>query len=149
MPRAGLMHDIGKLGVSNMILDKPSKPTADEFDADSQHPDYSMRILEQVDAFKTLADVAGRHHERLDGRGYHRRLDGTQLPWIARVLTVADISEAMSARWPYRDRDALVESGDHAGRRRQGSGSRVPRALLSGGKNKAKWSRESKPNWPK
>ncbi len=101
--RAGLMHDIGKLGVSNMILDKPSKPTADEFAQIRKHPDYSMRILEQVDAFKTLADVAGAHHERLDGRGYHRRLDGTQLPWIARVLTVADISEAMSARRPYRD----------------------------------------------
>ena len=101
--RAALMHDIGKLGVSNMILDKPGKPTDDEFDQIRKHPDYSLRILEQVEAFRHLADVAAAHHERLDGQGYHRRLDGTQIPWTARVLAVADICEAMSAKRPYRD----------------------------------------------
>jgi putative nucleotidyltransferase with HDIG domain len=101
--RAALMHDIGKLGVSNMILDKPGKPTEAEFAQIRRHPDYSLRILEQVEAFRPLADVAGAHHERLDGQGYHRRLDGTQLPWAARVLAVADICEAMSAKRPYRD----------------------------------------------
>ena len=58
---------------------------------------------EQVDAFKVMADVAGAHHERLDGRGYHRQLDGDELPWITRVLTVADIGEALTAKRPYRD----------------------------------------------
>ncbi len=101
--RAGLLHDIGKLGVSNLILDKPGKPTPEEFDQIRKHPDYSQQILQQVGAFQKLADVASAHHERLDGRGYHRRLDNTQLPWIARVLAVADIAEAMSARRPYRD----------------------------------------------
>src|SRR5207248_2239576 len=101
--RAALLHDIGKLGVSNMILDKPGKPTDEEFVQIRKHPDYSLQILRQVDAFETLADVASAHHERLDGRGYHRRLDGTRLPWVARVLTVADICEAMSAQRPYRD----------------------------------------------
>ena len=99
----GLLHDIGKLGVSNLVLDKPSKPTAEEFDQIRKHPDYSLRILEQVQAFDRLADVAAAHHERLDGRGYHRRLDGSRIPWAARVLTVADVCEAMSARRPYRD----------------------------------------------
>jgi putative nucleotidyltransferase with HDIG domain len=101
--RAALLHDIGKLGVSNMILDKPGKPTEAEFDEIRKHPDYSQQILEQVDAFRTLADVASAHHERLDGRGYHRRLDDSILPWVARVLAVADICEAMSAKRPYRD----------------------------------------------
>jgi HD-GYP domain-containing protein (c-di-GMP phosphodiesterase class II) len=68
-----------------------------------KHPDYSQQILQRVAAFNELADVAAAHHERLDGRGYHRRLAGERLPWAARVLTVADMYEAMSAKRPYRD----------------------------------------------
>jgi putative nucleotidyltransferase with HDIG domain len=101
--RAALLHDIGKLGVSNMILDKTEKLTDLEFDQIRKHPDYSLHILEQVDAFKALADVASAHHERPDGGGYHRRLKGRELPWVARVLAVAEMCEAMSAKWPYRD----------------------------------------------
>jgi len=101
--RAALLHDIGKLGVSNLILDKPGKPTDDEFAQIRKHPEYSQRILERVDAFQTLADVASAHHERLDGRGYHRGLEGGQIHWVTRVLTVADICEAMSAKRPYRE----------------------------------------------
>ncbi len=101
--RAGLLHDIGKLGVSSLILDKPGKPTEAEFDEIRKHPDYTQQILQQVDAFATLADVAAAHHERLDGRGYHRRMEGSRLPWVARVLAVADICEALSAQRPYRD----------------------------------------------
>ena len=101
--RAALLHDIGKLGVSNSILDKPGKPTDDEFAQIRKHPDYTQQILSQVSAFQNLADVAGAHHERLDGRGYHRRLDSDRMPWIARILAVADICEAMSAKRPYRD----------------------------------------------
>jgi len=59
--------------------------------------------LEKVGAFQQLADVASAHHERIDGNGYHRRLAGARLPWAARVLAVADMYEAMSARRPYRD----------------------------------------------
>ena len=101
--RAALLHDIGKLGVSNAILDKPGKPTDDEFAQIKRHPDYSRQILRQVSAFRDLADVAGAHHERLDGRGYHLRLDGTSIPWAARILTVADICEALTAKRPYRE----------------------------------------------
>jgi putative nucleotidyltransferase with HDIG domain len=101
--RAALLHDIGKLGVSNRILDKPGKPTPDELAQIQKHPAYTQQILEQVGAFKRLADVASAHHERLDGKGYHRGLDASQLPWEARVLVVADVFEAMSAKRPYRD----------------------------------------------
>ncbi|HEY2895160.1 MAG TPA: HD domain-containing phosphohydrolase, partial [Pirellulales bacterium] len=77
--RAALLHDIGKLGVSNLILDKPGKPTEDEFAQIRLHPEYSQRILEQVAAFQTLAEVAGGHHERLDGKGYYRGLSENEL----------------------------------------------------------------------
>ncbi|MBL9125069.1 MAG: HD domain-containing protein [Planctomycetaceae bacterium] len=100
--RAGLLHDLGKLGVSSLILDKPGKPTEDEFAQIRKHPDYSQRIIEQVHAFRQLADVASAHHERLDGRGYHRRLDDQQMQWVSRVLAVADVCEALSAHRPYR-----------------------------------------------
>jgi putative nucleotidyltransferase with HDIG domain len=101
--RAALLHDIGKLGVSNLILDKPGKPTAEELTQIQKHPEFSQRILEQVDAFRMLADVASAHHERLDGRGYHRRQSDTEVHWVSRLLAVADICEAMSAKRPYRD----------------------------------------------
>lgn len=101
--RAGLLHDLGKLGVSNLILDKPGKPTDEEFAQIRRHPDFTKQILEQVAAFQTLADVAAGHHERLDGRGYHRRLTANTLPWVSQLLAVADIYEALSAQRPYRD----------------------------------------------
>lgn len=101
--RAALLHDLGKLGVSNLILDKPGKPTEEEFQQIRKHPEYTQRILEQVPAFSLLADVAGAHHERLDGRGYYRGLGGEDISWPTRVLTVADIYEALSAKRPYRD----------------------------------------------
>jgi HD-GYP domain-containing protein (c-di-GMP phosphodiesterase class II) len=103
MRRAALLHDIGKLGVSNAILDKPGRPTEEEYEQIRKHPEYSQRILAQVEAFAALAEVAGGHHERLDGKGYHRGLNATQIPWVTRVLTVADVCEAMSARRPYRE----------------------------------------------
>jgi putative nucleotidyltransferase with HDIG domain len=100
--RVALLHDIGKLGISNRIWDKPDRPTPEEFSQIHKHPAYTEQILEKVDAFKQLASVAGAHHERLDGRGYHRGINGNQLPWTARVLAVADVFEAMSANRPYR-----------------------------------------------
>jgi putative nucleotidyltransferase with HDIG domain len=100
--RAALLHDIGKLAVSNEILDKPGKLTAAEWEAVRRHPDYSYQILRRVSRFKELAEVAAAHHERLDGTGYHRGLGGADLSPAARVLAVADICEALQAERPYR-----------------------------------------------
>ena len=100
--RAGLLHDIGKLGVSNSILDKPAKLTDDEFAAVRLHPQFTEEILSRVSAFAQIAFAAGAHHERIDGRGYHRGLPGSRLPIAARILAVADVYEAMSADRPYR-----------------------------------------------
>jgi HD-GYP domain-containing protein (c-di-GMP phosphodiesterase class II) len=101
--RVGLLHDIGKLGVSNAILDKPGKPTSEEFAQIQKHPEYSYRILLQVRAFHQLAEVAGGHHERLDGHGYFRGVEGDQISLVTRILTAADIFEALTAKRPYRD----------------------------------------------
>ena len=86
-----------------MILDKPGKPTDDEFDEIRRHPRYSAEILGRIAIFGPLAHVAGAHHEKLDGRGYHRGLTADQLPDEARIICVADICEALSAKRPYRD----------------------------------------------
>lgn len=100
--RAALLHDIGKLGVPNTILDKPGKLTDEEFATVRSHPRHTEEILSKVAAFAPIAFVAGAHHERLDGRGYHRGIGGDQLPIEARILAVADVFEAMSADRPYR-----------------------------------------------
>ena len=100
--RAGLLHDIGKLGVSNLILDKPARLDAGEWQAMRLHTEYSLRILQRVPAFRPLAEVAASHHERMDGRGYHRGIRAGELPLAARVLAVADVFEALTADRPYR-----------------------------------------------
>ncbi len=101
--RAGLLHDIGKLGVSNLVLDKPGKLTDDEYDQMKTHTIYTQSILERVSCFRRFANYASAHHERIDGRGYHRGLSGDALPLEARILAVADVTEALAAKRPYRD----------------------------------------------
>lgn len=100
--RAALLHDIGKLGVSNRILDKPGRLTDEEMAVVRLHPEYTTRILSRVTRFRELADVAGAHHERMDGRGYHRGVPAGTLPVEARLLAVADVYDALSAERPYR-----------------------------------------------
>jgi HD-GYP domain-containing protein (c-di-GMP phosphodiesterase class II) len=100
--RAGLLHDIGKLGVSSGILDKPGSLDADEWAAMRRHPEWSLQILQRIPAFVELAHVAAAHHERLDGSGYFRGLDAEQLDLPSRILAVADVAEALSSDRPYR-----------------------------------------------
>lgn len=100
--RAGLLHDIGKLGVSNTILDKPGKLTDQEFGVLKKHPDHTRTILRRSPVFAPFTELAARHHEKLDGSGYHRGLDASQLTQADRILCVADIYEALAAKRPYR-----------------------------------------------
>jgi HD-GYP domain-containing protein (c-di-GMP phosphodiesterase class II) len=102
LTRAGLLHDIGKLGVSNRILDKPGKLDAAEWAAMRRHPMWTLEILQRIPAFAGLADVAANHHEKLDGSGYARGLTAPDLTLEARILAVADIAEALTAERPYR-----------------------------------------------
>jgi putative nucleotidyltransferase with HDIG domain len=101
--RAALLHDIGKLSVSNSILDKPAKLDEGEWQTVREHPRYSYEILRRVPGFGAIAGLAAKHHEKLDGSGYWRGLDATQLSTEARILVVADVYDALAARRPYRD----------------------------------------------
>ena len=107
--RAALLHDVGKLGVSNLILDKPGKLDADELAAMRRHSGHTFDILKKVEGFSDLAELAASHHERLDGKGYHRGLSGTQISRDARILCVADMYEALASKRPYRADMSEVE----------------------------------------
>jgi HD-GYP domain-containing protein (c-di-GMP phosphodiesterase class II) len=100
--RASLLHDIGKLAISNRILDKPGKLSDEEFLAIKTHPVHTLRILERAPCFAELADLAANHHEKLDGSGYPRGLRADDLDLPMRVLAVADVYEALTADRPYR-----------------------------------------------
>lgn len=118
--RAGLLHDIGKLGISNRILDKPGALTEAEFAEVRLHPRYSMEILGHVAAFAELAPAAAYHHERIDGTGYPWGLKGEQLDLLSRIVAVADVYEALTADRPYRagmpPREAMAVVRADAGR---------------------------------
>jgi putative nucleotidyltransferase with HDIG domain len=100
--RAGLLHDIGKLAVPNRILDSPNKLTDDDWVIMKKHPQYSFEILSQIPGFERMAEIAGAHHERLDGRGYYQGLSSDDLDLDQRILAVADVYDALSAERPYR-----------------------------------------------
>jgi HD-GYP domain-containing protein (c-di-GMP phosphodiesterase class II) len=102
LSRAVRLHDIGKLAISNRILDKPGPLTDAEFAAVKQHAVFSERILERVPGFAELAALASAHHERLDGSGYPRGLTARELTIPMRVLAVADMYEALTSERPYR-----------------------------------------------
>lgn len=99
---AALLHDIGKLGIPNSILEKPGKLDDDEFARIKLHPQFSYEILRPIRAFERVAEIAAAHHERLDGRGYWRGLSADQLDLDMRILAVADVFDALSAERPYR-----------------------------------------------
>jgi len=102
MRRAALLHDVGKLAISNQILDKPARLTDAEFAVVRRHPLHTARILERTPGFAGLAPLAGAHHERLDGSGYPHGLDAGALTLPMRVLAVADVYEALTSERPYR-----------------------------------------------
>jgi putative nucleotidyltransferase with HDIG domain len=101
--RAALLHDIGKLGVSNTILEKPGKLTSDEWELMKQHPVHTFEILRKISGFEHLAYVAAAHHERLDGKGYPEGLTAEELTLPARIIAVADVFQALTEKRPYRD----------------------------------------------
>jgi putative nucleotidyltransferase with HDIG domain len=100
--RAALLHDIGKLAISNTILDKPSKLTDDEFAQIKTHSRLSAEILSGIPAFQNIVAIAGGHHERLDGKGYPFGLTAPQIDLETRIVTVADVFDALTADRPYR-----------------------------------------------
>ena len=102
LSRAGLLHDIGKLGVSNTILDKNGPLFTEERTLMQTHPVHTWEILRRVRVFSDFAKMASLHHEKLDGSGYPWNVPAEGLDLQARILVVADIFEALTADRPYR-----------------------------------------------
>ena len=100
--RAALLHDIGKLGVSNAILDFNGKLNEEQWREMRNHATLSERILERVAPFRDMARIGGAHHERLDGKGYPRGLIGSEIEPETRIMSVADVFDALTADRPYR-----------------------------------------------
>ncbi|WP_434578275.1 HD domain-containing phosphohydrolase [Thermoanaerobacterium thermosaccharolyticum] len=99
---AGILHDIGKIGISDKILTKPGKLTKEEYDKIKQHPSISRKILEPIGLSKDIIDGIEKHHERYDGKGYPFGLNDDNIPLIAAILCVADSFDAMTSDRSYR-----------------------------------------------
>lgn len=100
--RAAVLHDVGKLAVSSRILEKPGKLDEGEWDMMRNHAAQTTSILSRITPFRRMAAIAGAHHERLDGRGYPLGLDQLQIAREARIITVCDFYDALTADRPYR-----------------------------------------------
>jgi HD-GYP domain-containing protein (c-di-GMP phosphodiesterase class II) len=99
---AGLLHDVGKIGVREDVLRKPGKLTDEEFDEMKKHVDIGARILRDVKQVQDLVPGVLHHHERYDGKGYPHKLAGQSIPLLARILCVADCFDAMTSNRTYR-----------------------------------------------
>ena len=100
--RGALLHDMGKLGVSNAVLDKPGQLDSAEWDSVRTHPRLTQEILSHITPFRDLAQVAGAHHERLDGKGYPAGISSNDISIETRIITTCDIFDAITADRPYR-----------------------------------------------
>lgn len=99
----GLLHDIGKIGIPNAIINKPGKLTDEEYAVIKSHPAIGAEILGNISELPDISIGAHWHHERYDGRGYPDGLAGIEIPEIARIIGAADAYDAMSSRRSYRD----------------------------------------------
>ncbi|HEY5533066.1 MAG TPA: HD domain-containing phosphohydrolase [Candidatus Anoxymicrobiaceae bacterium] len=99
---AGLLHDLGKIGVPDNILNKPGRLSEEEYSAIKMHPALSMRIIEPLPQLGNIIPIIYHHHERFDGNGYIEGKAGEKIPLGARIIAVADSFEAMTSDRPYR-----------------------------------------------
>lgn len=110
---AGMLHDIGKIGTYDYLLDKPAALTDEEFEVVKRHPEAGVKILQGIKQLRDILPMIKHHHERFDGKGYPRGLRGEEIPIGARILHVTDSFEAITDDRPYRParhfRDAIEE----------------------------------------
>lgn len=111
-----LLHDVGKIGVPEKIINKEGRLSREEFELIKQHPAVGAQILKSITEYPCLSVGAHYHHERYDGRGYPERLKGSDIPEVARIISVADSYDAMTSKRSYRDpipqdkvREQLIE----------------------------------------
>jgi HD-GYP domain-containing protein (c-di-GMP phosphodiesterase class II) len=99
---SAIFHDIGKIGTPDLVLNKPSRLSEEEFLIMKQHPEKSFEILQDFPHFEKIAQNARFHHERFDGKGYPLGLKGEDIPVAARIILIADTFDAMTSTRPYR-----------------------------------------------
>ncbi|HRZ67688.1 MAG TPA: HD-GYP domain-containing protein, partial [Candidatus Omnitrophota bacterium] len=99
---AALLHDVGKLGISRSLINKPGKLTPEEFDTVKLHAVYTRDLLETITDFRDVALIASSDHERFDGRGYPVGLKGDQIPIGTKIISIADAFDAMTSTRTYR-----------------------------------------------
>lgn len=100
--RGASLHDIGKIAIPDAVLDKPGPLTGDEYEVIKRHPEHGARMIEGIAALRKVVPLVRWHHERGDGRGYPDGLTSKQIPLLVRVLSVADVYDALSSDRPYR-----------------------------------------------
>jgi len=100
---AALLHDIGKIGTYDIVLDNPNRLTEDELKLIYIHPIKGEDILKPIKQMKKILPIIRHHHERIDGNGYPDRLKGDEIPFLARILSVADAFDSMTSNRPYRN----------------------------------------------
>ena len=127
---AGMLHDIGKLGIPLALLEKPGQLTDEEFPKVKRHADLSRLWLDAVPGFERVSVWGGGHHERLDGKGYPLGLKGEEIPLPSRIMAIADVFTALTEDRPYR------------------KGMTPPEAASSSGARPEKYLRGSQPNMP-
>ncbi|MDR2701357.1 MAG: HD-GYP domain-containing protein [Spirochaetaceae bacterium] len=100
--RSALLHDIGKIGIPDIILKKQTKLTGEEYAIIKSHPETGAAILKYIKSFKDLVPAVYHHHERFDGEGYPEGVKGTAIPLHARIIAIADTFDAMTSSRSYR-----------------------------------------------
>lgn len=109
--KAATLHDIGKIGIRDSVLQKEGKLTPEEYKHIQEHVEITHNILEKIhtsDEFKTITEIACSHHEKYDGNGYYRKLQGEQIPLGGRILAVSDVFDAITSKRHYRDKMPIV-----------------------------------------
>ncbi|WP_113673109.1 HD-GYP domain-containing protein [Vallitalea guaymasensis] len=109
---AALLHDIGKIGIPDFILNKKGKLTKEEYDIIKEHPVMGARILSNVDSLKEISNIIRHHHEKYDGTGYPDALKGSDIPIESAILAIADSFDAMTTDRPYKRAMASLEALD-------------------------------------
>lgn len=106
----GLLHDIGKIGIPEAVLNKPGRLNDEEFNIIKSHPDLGLHILGKVEFLEHIVPIIRHHHERYDGKGYPGGLKGDNIPLLARIVSVVDTFDAMTTNRPYRKALTIEES---------------------------------------
>lgn len=133
---AAVLHDIGKIGVPDAVLNKPGKLNKVEWEIMRRHPATGAKILSGISGFERVADAVDKHHERFDGKGYPWGISGTDIPVEARIISVVDAFDAMTNDRPYREAmghgEALTELERESGKQFDPTIVGVLRGLLHG-----------------